>query len=174
MTWPKSRAAWSRFTKTDCGNVCFGLDTWRAHVALSLMTVTINNRIFVAHRSCLFCWESFGILSVLIIHFDVSMPLVSREDAFNGLFIWSLFLAVKSSCLGEFLKCEHYCHEPPNGEAECHCREGYTLQSDGASCAGKPLDITCAHAHFEPSSVCIFPFWNTTAVLRATEKEEPE
>ncbi|KAK2563232.1 Hemicentin-2 [Acropora cervicornis] len=43
--------------------------------------------------------------------------------------------AVKSSCLGEFLKCEHSCHELPNGKAECRCREDYTLHSDGTSCS---------------------------------------
>lgn len=47
-------------------------------------------------------------------------------------------LVVKSSCHSEFLKCEHFCHEEYNARAECRCREGYTLQSDGASCSGKP------------------------------------
>lgn len=42
---------------------------------------------------------------------------------------------VKSSCQSDFLNCEHICHEPDNGRAECRCKDGYILQSDGASCA---------------------------------------
>ncbi|XP_068720953.1 matrilin-2-like [Montipora capricornis] len=43
--------------------------------------------------------------------------------------------AVKSSCHADFLNCEHSCHESSTGQAECRCRDGYTLQSDGTSCA---------------------------------------
>ena len=51
-------------------------------------------------------------------------------------FVFS-FAAVKNSCDSEFLKCEHECYEPNKGRAECRCRDGYTLQSDGQSCAGE-------------------------------------
>ena len=50
--------------------------------------------------------------------------------------------AVKNSCDSEFLRCEHECYEPDKGRAECRCRDGYTLLSDGQSCAGKtPLSM---------------------------------
>ena len=44
---------------------------------------------------------------------------------------------MKNSCDSEFLKCEHECYEPNKGRAACRCRDGYTLLSDGQSCAGK-------------------------------------
>ena len=57
------------------------------------------------------------------------------------LFVFS-FAAVKNSCDSEFLKSEHECYEPNKGRAECRCRDGYTLQSDGQSCAGEtPLSM---------------------------------
>lgn len=42
---------------------------------------------------------------------------------------------VKRSCHSELLKCEHFCREPANEKAECGCKDGYVLQSDGTSCA---------------------------------------
>ena len=72
---------------------------------------------------------------------------------FINLFIFHFFLSlscpvVKSSCHSDFLKCEHLCHEPPQGRAECRCRDGYTLQSDGVSCSGNTkkntVSLTCA------------------------------
>lgn len=48
---------------------------------------------------------------------------------------------MKSSCHSDFLKCEHLCYEPPQGRAECRCREGYTLQNDGVSCSGNTPKI---------------------------------
>lgn len=49
---------------------------------------------------------------------------------------------MKNSCDSEFLKCEHECYKPNKGRAECRCRDGYTLQSDGQSCAGEtPLSM---------------------------------
>ena len=52
-------------------------------------------------------------------------------------FSFSLYAVVKRSCHSELLKCEHLCREPANEKAECGCKDGYVLQSDGTSCAGK-------------------------------------
>lgn len=46
------------------------------------------------------------------------------------------FAVVKRSCHSGFVKCEHECHHTNKGRAICRCREGYTLESDGESCAG--------------------------------------
>ena len=52
-------------------------------------------------------------------------------------FVFFSFAVVKNSCQSEFLTCEHECYQPNKGRAECRCRDGYTLQSDGESCAGQ-------------------------------------
>ncbi|VDN03507.1 unnamed protein product [Thelazia callipaeda] len=43
------------------------------------------------------------------------------------------FLTLRNSCASS--NCEHYCKQHNNGSVQCSCRNGYTLQSDGYSCA---------------------------------------
>ncbi|XP_032234341.2 fibulin-2 [Nematostella vectensis] len=41
---------------------------------------------------------------------------------------------VKNSCYSGYNKCEHFCHELPQGRTACSCRKSFTLQPDGKSC----------------------------------------
>lgn len=55
-------------------------------------------------------------------------------------------------CANENGLCDHHC-ENTGGSRACHCREGYTLGVDGASCTGKTFSVFCSYSYFKLSTV---------------------
>ncbi|XP_028518126.1 signal peptide, CUB and EGF-like domain-containing protein 1 isoform X2 [Exaiptasia diaphana] len=61
---------------------------------------------------------------------------------------------VKSSCNSGYNKCQHFCHELPQGKTACSCRKGFILHSDGKTCkeAKGPIIVHPLPIHCEINS----------------------